>query len=278
MLPGALRELGYIENRNLVIEWRWGDGKLEAVGELLADLVRRKVAVITVLGNDAIAIAKRSTTVPIVMAGASHPVEMGFVESLARPGGTVTGFAYNPIEVAGKLVELLKEAFPKISRVGVIWNPDLPGMKLYQPAMYQTAAKLGVRLQWVEIRRASDATAAFEAVRSGGADALYVVNDTAVDSVQKQVLEFITHHRLPAIFTARQWIGRGGLLYYGPNVMELWRRAAYYIDRILKGVRPADLPVEQPSRLELVVNVKTARSLGLTIAPEIFARADEVIE
>ena len=277
-LSAALRELGYIENRNLVLEWRWGDGNLDAVPKLLSELVQANVAVIAVLGNDAIAIAKRVTTTPIVMVGASHPVEMGFVESLSRPGGHVTGFAYNPVEVAGKLVQVLKEAFPRTSRIAVIWNPRLPGITLYQPEVERAAVKLGVGLEWIEMRNVAEATRVFDAVGRSSADALYVVNDTIVQSAQQQILGFVARTRLPAIYTTRQWTDVGGLMYYGPNAKEQWRRQAYYIDRILKGAKPADLPVEHSARLELVVNMNTARALGLSVAPSILARADEIIQ
>jgi putative ABC transport system substrate-binding protein len=226
-LPAALRELGYIQNRNLVLEWRWGNGNLEAVPRLLAELVDAKVAVIAVLGNDAIAIAKRATTIPIVMAGASHPVEMGFVDSLSRPGGHVTGFAYNPVEVAGKLVQVLKEAFPRTSRIAVIWNPAIPGITLYQPEVERAATKLGIRLHWTEMRKVEDADQVFQAVGNASADALYVVNDTVVNAAQQKILAFVARTRLPAIYTTRQWIDVGGLMYYGPNAKELWRRLAY---------------------------------------------------
>jgi len=277
-LPAALKELGYLEDRNLILEWRWGNGNLHALTNLLADLVKARVAVIAALANDAIAIAKRATNIPVVMVGASHPVEMRFVDSLSRPGGHVTGFAYNPVEVAGKLVQVLKDGFPRTSRIAVIWNPALPGITLYQPAVEDAAAKLGIRLQWLEMRDPADAGAVFEAVGQSEADALYVVNDTVVNAAQQRILAFVARTRLPAIYTTRHWIDVGGLMYYGPNAKEQWRRVAYYIDRILKGVKPGDLPVEQSARLDLVVNVKTARALGLTVAPSLLARADEIIQ
>jgi putative ABC transport system substrate-binding protein len=277
-LPAALRELGYLEGRNLILEWRWGNGNVEALPALLAELVHANVAVIAALANDAVAIAKRATKIPVVMIGASHPVEMGFVDSLSRPGGHVTGFAYNPVEVAGKLVQVLKDGFPRTSKVAVIWNPALPGITLYQPEVARAAIKLGIRLQWLEMRNAADADAILEAVGHGAADALYVVNDTVVNAAQQKILAFVARTRLPAIYTTRQWIDVGGLMYYGPNAKEQWRRVAYYIDRLLKGVKPGDLPVEQSARLDLVINMKTARALGLTIAPSLLARAEEVVE
>jgi putative ABC transport system substrate-binding protein len=249
-----------------------------AVGALLADLIASKVTVIAVLGNDAIAIAKRSTTIPIVMTGASHPVEMGFVETLSRPGGHVTGLAYNTAEVAGKLLEVLKQAFAKVARIAVVWNSSVPGITLYQPAMHDTASTLGLNLHWIEVRKAEDADAAFAEISKKQADALYVVNDTVIQSIQPQILSFIGRARLPAIYTTRQWADAGGLMYYGPSATQQWRRVAYFIDRILKGAQPADLPVEQPARFDLVINAKTARAQGLTLAPAFLARADLVIE
>ena len=277
-LRTALHNLGYSENQNLVIEWRWGDGRFQLVPALLTDLIAAKVAVIAVLGNDAIALAKRDTTIPVVMVGASHPVEMGFVETLSRPGGHVTGVAYNPAEVAGKLLEVLTHAFPKVSRIGVVWNSSVPGITLYQPAMYDTARTLGLHLHWIEVRTTAGAAAAFTEIRRSQADALYIVNDTVVQALQPQILSFLARTRLPAIYTARPWVGAGGLMYYGPSATEQWRRVAYYIDRILKGAHPGELPVEQPRRFELVINAKTAAEHGVTFPPEFLARADEIVQ
>jgi putative tryptophan/tyrosine transport system substrate-binding protein len=278
-LPEVLAELGYVDGRNLAIEWRWGEGAVDRLPVLAAELVRIPVEALLVLGNEAVQTAmKVTTTVPIVMVGASNPVELRFIESLSRPGGNVSGTAYNPTEVAGKLVEVLKEGFPQTSQISVLWNPTMPGLLAYKPDLDRAAAALGVTVHYTALLRREDLEGALDSIRSARSSALYIVNDTVIGSLQSQILAFVARTRLPAIYTARRWVDAGGLMYYGPDLRALWRRTATYVDRVLKGARPAELPVEQPAIFELVINLKTVKALGLTISPSLLARADQIIE
>jgi putative tryptophan/tyrosine transport system substrate-binding protein len=279
LLPEVLAEMGYSEGRNIAIDWRWGEGAVNRLPLLAAELVRIPVDALIPFGNEAtLAAMKATTAVPIVMVGASNPVELRFIESLSRPGGNVTGTAYNPTEVAGKLVEVLKEGFPQTSRISVLWNPTMPGLLAYKPDLDRAAAALGVTVHYADIRQREDLNAALHGVRSANSSALYIVNDSVVGSLQGDILAFIGRTRLPAIYTARRWVDAGGLMYYGPNLRVLWRRTATYIDRVLKGARPTELPVEQPAIFELIINLRTAKALGLTIPPSLLLRADHVIE
>jgi putative ABC transport system substrate-binding protein len=276
-LPSALRSLGYVERQNLAIEWRWADGTTERLDALAADLVRANVEVIVALLADAAASARRATTtIPIVMVAARNPVETGLVQSLARPGGNVTGTTYTLPETAGKVVEVLKEAVPRAKRVTILWNPDTPGMGLYKPHADRAAERLGVRLTYVGIRE-SEAFSRDRVVRSRP-DALYVVPDPVVARHNEAIARFAAERKLPSIGTGKSFVEAGGLLYFGPDWRDTWRLTAAYVDRILKGGRPADLPVEQPSKFELVVNSRTAKAIGITMPPVLLGRVDAFIE
>jgi ABC-type uncharacterized transport system substrate-binding protein len=276
-LSAALAEVGYVEGRNLTIDWRSADTNPGRLSQLAQDLVRLNVDLIVAISNEAISATKESTsTIPIVMVGASNPVEAGLVTSLPRPGGNVTGTTYTPPEVAGKLVEVLKEAVPRISRVTIIWNPSMPGMSVYTAHADRAAQALGVALHYLDVRRPADLTV--DKIVLSRPDALYVVPDPIVSSGQAKVIRLALERKLPSIGTGRLFVEAGGLLYYGLDRRNMWQRTAVYVDRIFKGAKPADLPVEQPTKFELVINLKTAKALGLTIPQTLLLRADQVIE
>jgi putative ABC transport system substrate-binding protein len=278
-LPEVLAALGYVSPKNVTFEWRWAEGRPDRLPILANDLVADAVDIIVALGNDATAAAQRATaTIPIVMVGVSLPEETGFVMSLARPGGNITGMAYNPPEVAGKLVEVVKIAIPSVSRMAVLWNPDTPGIAKYVPHLDRTARHLGINVAYVEVRRVQDFERAFKALVDLRPHAVYHVNDPVMQSRQREVLDFMQKKNVPAIYTSRLYVNAGGLMYYGPSRREMWERSASYIDRILRGARPAELPVEQPTKFELAINLRTARGLGLTIPPSLLLRADEIIQ
>ena len=276
----GLRELGWIEGQNLVIEHRFAEGRAERFPDLAAALVRLRVDVIvTSSGEPAILAAKRATTTtPIVMAISGDPVETGLVASLARPGGNVTGLTILATEVAGKRLELLKEAVPRASRVAVLWNAAYPG-KAFELRETQAAARvLGVSLWPVEVREPNDLPGAFSAIARAGPDALITFADPLTNTERRRIVDFAVRNRLPMISAVRPFADEGGLMTYGPNIADMCRRAATYVDKILKGAKPADLPVEQPTKFDLVINLKTAKALGLTIPPSVLLRADRVIE
>ena len=273
----GLRDLGYLEGQNLAMEYRFAEGKPERLPGLAADLVRLKPDVIFVLGGDVVRSAKQATeTIPIVMAISTDPVEQGVVASFGRPGGNVTGVSFVADELAGKRLELLKEVAPRVSRVAFLWNPDH-----LDPEFRETqrgARALGLQLLPIEVRRPADFDAAFQAATRGRAQALLVVSSILMSLQQQQIAGFAAKQRLPLIAGWGPWTQAGALLAYGPNLNEMVRRAATHVDKILKGAKPADLPVEQPMRFELVINMKTAKALGLTFPPSILVRADQVIE
>ncbi len=276
----GLREQGYVEGQNVIVERRYGEGKFERIPELAAELVRIKVDVIVTGTDGLIAAVKRETqTIPIVMAGSTDPVGTGFVASLARPGGNVTGLSTMSPELSGKRLEMLKEVVPGLSRVAFLWNPDVRGA-MYEYKETQGAARtLRVQLQSVEVSRAEDLDRAFAAVTNQQAQGLIVQTPSPVLSGNRgQVVSLAQKNRLPAIYGQNEFAEAGGLISYGSNSAERWRRAATFVDKILKGAKPADLPVEQPTRFELVVNMKTAKALGLTIPQTILVRADRLIE
>jgi putative ABC transport system substrate-binding protein len=278
-LPQALATLGYVMGKNVAFEWRWAEGQTDRLPALAHELVSSAVDVLIALANDATAAVKRATTtIPVVMVGVSLPDEAGFVASLARPGGNLTGMAYNPPEVAGKLVEVIKATIPSLSRIAVLWNPSTPGISKYIPHLARAARHLAIDVAYVEVQRAPDLEAALTALGKLRPDAVYVVNDPVVQSRQHQIVDFMLKRKYPAIYTTRSYIELGGLIYYGPNPREMWERSASYIDRILRGAKPADLPIEQPTKFELVINLKTARTLGLTIPRSLLLQADQVIE
>ena len=274
----GLKELGYVEGKNIVIEYRWADGKRERLSDLAAELVTLKVDVIVARNTPATLAAQRATTtIPIVMVGPGDPVRLGLVASLARPGGNITGLSLLATELTGKRLELLKEAFPKIARVAMLWNSGDSAMTLRVKEAETSAQALGVTLQRVGVQDPNDFERAFSTMSSQAADALLVTLDTFTALHQKRILEFAAKYRLPAMYERIDFVEAGGLMTYGPSLSEIFRRAAVFVDKILKGAKPADLPVEQPTKFEFVINLKTAKQIGLTIPPNVLVRADRVI-
>ena len=276
----ALRELGYVEGQNIIVERRYGEGRIEQFSAFAAELVRIKVDVILTATDAGIAAVKQETqTIPIVMTGGSDPVGTGFVVSLARPGGNVTGLSTMSPQLSAKRLELLKEVVPGIGRVAFLWNPDMRGTLLDYNETAGASRTLRLQLQSVELRRAEDLDRAFSAISSQRAQGLIVQTPNPVlFSSRGTIVNFAQKNRLPAIYGQTVYADDGGLMSYGVNVADSWRRAATYVDKILKGAKPADLPVEQPTKFELVVNMKTAKALGLTFPQTILLRADRVIE
>ncbi len=276
----GLRDLGYVEGQNLAIEWKSADGKDDRLPGLAAELVRLKVDAIVTGGAGATRPAKEATvTIPIVMAQDSDPVESGFVTSLARPGGNVTGLSTLHPAISAKRLEILKEVLPRLSRVAFFgtstWAGNTHGLRETQLA----AEALGLRLQYVDVSRPQDFGMAFQAAGKGQAEAaIMLVWGPLLNPRRKEIAELAVKSRLPTIYREREQVEAGGLMAYGPNIPDLFRRAASYVDRILKGAKPADLPVQQPTTFELVINLKTAKALGLTIPQSILLRADQVIE
>ena len=274
----GLRELGYTEGQNIVVDVRSGEGKADRVSALAADLVGLKVDIIVTGGPQATRPAKDATgTIPIVMAFDSDPVGNGFVASLARPGGNVTGLSALSPEISGKQLELLKEIVPKLSRVAVFWAAVTSGDAQAKKEAELAAAALGIRLQYLEVRSPEDIETGFRAASKEHADAVLALPVPAFISQRRLVTEFAAKSRLPTIYYAPEFVEDGGLMSYGVSIPDLFRRAAVYVDKILKGTRPADLPVEQPKKFEFIVNLKAAKQIGLTIPPNVLARADKVI-
>jgi putative ABC transport system substrate-binding protein len=275
----GLRELGYVEGRNLTIEYRWAAGKEERLPELAAELVRLKVDIIVASATPTIVAAKRATsTIPIVMAAVGDPVGSGLVASLARPGGNVTGLTLMSTELAGKRLQLVRELLPKATRVAVLAYRGPSGTLLFLEQMRAAAQQTGVQLVVQEVSEAGELRGAFAAMQRERAQALIVQVSPLTREHRRQVEELAAQHRLPAMYEVRLFVESGGLMSYGPNLPEMFRRAALYVDKILKGAKPGDLPVEQPSKFELVINLKTAKALGLTIPESLRFRADEVIQ
>jgi putative ABC transport system substrate-binding protein len=275
----GMRDLGYVEGRNLAVEYRFAEGKPERLPGLAAELVRVRPDVIFVLGGDVASYAKQATdTIPIVMAVSTDPVQQGLVASLARPGGNITGVTFVADELAGKRLELLREAAPRASRVAFLWNPDHPDPEFRETQ--RAARTLGVQLIPLEVRRPADFDAAFQTATAEPerAQAVLAISSRLMTLHRQRIADFAARNRLPLIGGWGPWAEVGGLMSYGPNLNEVVRRAATYVDKILKGARPGDLPVEQPTKFELVVNLRTAKALGLTIPPSVLIRADQVIE
>ena len=275
----GLRDLGYVEGRNVVIEYRYAGEKSERLPALAAELVRLKVDVIVSHGNPGPLAAKQATSaIPIVMTSTGDPVASGFVSSLARPGGNVTGLSLMVPELGGKRLQLLKEILPGLSRVAVLWNAASPYASLVVRETEATATTLGVQLQSLVVRGPDDFEGALAAATSGRAGALTVVEDPLTITKRTQIVDFSAKSRLPAIYGVKEFVDAGGLMSYGVHLADLYRRAATYVDKILKGAKPADLPVQQPTKFEFVINLKTAKALGLTIPPSVLHRADELIQ
>jgi putative tryptophan/tyrosine transport system substrate-binding protein len=276
----GLRELGYIEGKNIVIEWRSGEGKEDRVPALAAELVRLKVDVIVTSGPIPTRSAKEATvTIPIVMAQDSDPVGNGFVASLARPGGNITGLSTLAPEISGKRLELLKEIVPRLSRLAVLGFSSQPGNAQLVKETELAAGAFGVRLQYLDVLSPKDTETAFRAAGNGRADAvLMLVPGPIVGAHRTEIADLAVKNRLPVIYHSSVYVEAGGLMSYGVRFIDLDRRAATYVDKILKGRKPADLPVEQPIKFEFIVNLKAARQIGLTIPPNVLARADRVIK
>jgi putative tryptophan/tyrosine transport system substrate-binding protein len=273
----GLRELGYVEGKNIVIEWRYAEGKLERLPDLAAELVGLKVDVIVAGGTPAARAAKEATTtIPIVMSG-GDPVRAGIVASLARPGGNVTGLSDATVDVSTKRLELLKEVVPKLSRVAILWNPLNPTNPLQLKDTLAAAPALGMTVYAVEVKEIGELERAFAGIKRERAGGLLVPGDPMFTSNRKQIADLATKNRLPAMFTNREYVEAGGLMAYGENFTDRFRRLATYVDKILKGTKPADLPVEAPMKFELVINLKAAKQIGLTIPPNVLARADKII-
>ncbi len=276
----GLRELGYVEGKTFVLELRYGEARVERLPELARELVGLKVDVIVTNTDGAIAAVKRETqTIPIVMGNSTDPVGTGFVASLARPGGNITGLSAISPELSGKRLELLREVVPGLSRVAFLWNPDIRGAVLDYNETESAARSLGLQVQSVEVLRAEDLDRAFSAITKERAQALTMPAANPVGFANRdQIASFAQRNRLPSMFAQSEYVDAGGLMSYGPSTPDMVRRAATYVDKILKGTKPADLPVERPMKFELVINLKTAKQIGLTIPPNVLVRADKVIK
>jgi ABC-type uncharacterized transport system substrate-binding protein len=274
----GLRELGYIEGRHVAIEYRYAEGKLDRLSDLAADLVRLKVDVIVVGGPTHVRAAKQATqTIPIIMGLSGDPVRDGFVATLARPGGNVTGLSRLSPELSGKRLELLKETVPKIQRVAVFLNPANPSNVLDFEETDTAARSMGLKLQSLKVRNVEQLEPAFATAVRDHVDALMPGQDPLLNAQSQRILDFATKNRLPTMCFSDTQVEGGGLMSYAPSDRDLYRRAATYVDKILKGAKPSDLPVEQPTKFELVINLKTAKQIGVTIPPNVLARADRVI-
>jgi putative ABC transport system substrate-binding protein len=274
----GLRALGYVEGKDIVIEWRSAEGKFDRLPALAAELVRLKVDVIVTAGPTVTRPVKEATsTIPIVMASDTDPVGNGFVASLARPGGNITGLATLSPEMSGKLLELLKEINPRLSRLAVMGNSANPGDAQAKKETELAADAFKVQLQYLDVQDSKDIETAFRSATKGRADALLVLGNPVLNAHRKQVLDLAIKNRLAVTYSRPEFVNAGGLMYYGTNFNDLYRRAAIYVDKILKGTKPADLPVEQPTKFEFIINLKAAKQIGLTIPPNVLARADKVI-
>jgi len=277
----ALHDRGYVEGQNITTEYRYSEGKFDRFPDLAAELVRLGVDILMVGGAIPIRAAKNATkTIPIVMTGIGlDPVEAGLIDSLARPGGNVTGLTLLSRELGGKRLELLKEAIPKLTRVAVLYDPDLPSTRLEVKEDLPVAARaLRLTLQPWEVRGAGDFDKVFTAIGQQRPDGLYVPGaGSLMNANRKRIVGFVLKSRLPSVHSNSEAVDAGGLMYYGADLTESYRRVAYYVDRILKGAKPADLPVEQPTKFELVINLQTAKQIGVTVAPEVLARANKLI-
>jgi len=279
-LSEGLRELGYVEGRNVVFERRFAEGRQERLPALAAELVRLKVDILVTGSNPVIAAVKQATaTIPVVMAVSRDPVGAKFIASLARPGGNITGLANDTApDIIGKNLALLKEAVPRISRVTYLWNPVPPGAEASKNALESAARNLGVAFQSVEVRGHAELEGAFAAMVRERANGIVVAQDPVTFGSRSHVALLAARSRLPAVYGVGEFAEAGGLMSYGPNIADQFRRAAIYVDKILKGAKPGDLPIEQPTKFELVINLKAAKALGLTLPPSLVQRADQVIE
>jgi len=275
----GLRDLGYVDGRNLSMEWRWSEGKPDRFPALAMELVALRPDVIVASGTQAVRAAMEATSaIPIVMTTSSYPERIGLVKSLSRPGGNVTGLSNVGPELSGKKLELLKEIAPKVSRVAVLWNPASTVEPLALQELLTAAPAVGVEIQSVEVRSPDDFSAAFAAVSSSRVHAMLALGNPINFKGRQLIADFALRNRLPSIYDERLFVDAGGLMSYAPSFTDSFRRAATYVDKILKGAKPADLPVEQPTKFELVINARTAKILGLTIPQSVLLRADEIIQ
>jgi putative ABC transport system substrate-binding protein len=273
-----LRELGWIEGRTVAIEYRWAEGRPERFAEIAAEFVRLKVDVIVTVGTLSVLATKQATSlIPIVFAAAADPVGNALVANLARPGGNVTGLSLQQVDVAGKRLELLREVVPGLRRLAILANVGNPSSVAEVDEVHTAARRLGLEVVTMEIRRSEDIAPAFDTLK-GRADALYVANDPLVNANWTRINTLSIAARLPMTYNNREYVEAAGLMSYGPNFMDLYRRSADFVDKILRGAKPGELPVEQPTKLELVINLTTAKALGLTIPESFLLRADELIE
>jgi putative ABC transport system substrate-binding protein len=274
----GLRESGYVEGQNIDIEYRFGDGKSDRYPDLAAELVRRRVDVIVTSSTRAIRAVKNATsTIPIVMAAAADPVGTGLIASLAHPGGNVTGLSMRSPDLSGKRLQLLKEVAKRVRHVGILWNPANEGNAVTWQDTQTVAQRIGLKLQSIEVRTPGDFDRGFEALTKTRADAFAVLRDPLVNNMTDILVKFAARSRLPAIYEAKEIVLAGGLMSYAPNHEDLYRRAAYFVHRILTGTRPTELPVERPMRAEFIINVKAAKKIGLSIPTEMLQRADKVM-
>jgi putative ABC transport system substrate-binding protein len=276
----GLREHGYVEGQHITVEWRFAEGKLDQLAPLAIELVGLKVDLIVAAGGGPVAraVMNASDTIPIVMTNVEEPVASGLVASLARPGKNVTGLTALVRDLSAKRLELLREVLPKVSRVSVLWNPAFPGKDLELKETQNAAIAFGIQVQSLEIRSSTDIDSAFETATKARSEALVTLPDPLTNSYGARIIELAAMRRLPTMFSQKAPVDAGGLLCYGPSYADLFRRAATYVDKILKGAKPADLPIEQPTKFELVINLKTAKALGLEMPSALLLRADEVIE
>jgi len=272
-----LRELGWIEGRTIAIEYRWAEGRGERFAEIAAEFVRLNVDVIVTVGGAVLAAKQATSLIPIVFAAAADPVGSGLVASLARPGGNVTGLSSQFTDLAGKRLELLREMVPSLRRLAIMANAGYPAAVLEMAEVQATTRTLGLDVVTLELRRAEDIAPAFEALK-GRAEALYVCAESLVTTNSVLINTLALAARLPTMHSIREYVEAGGLMSYGPNFPDLWRRAGDLVDKILRGAKPADIPVEQPTKFDLIINLTTAKALGLDVPPTLLARADEVIE
>ena len=275
----GLRDLGYTEGRNLVVERRYAEGRAERFPEFAAEMVRLKVDIIIVTTTPAaLAVKKATTAIPVVFPNAISPVESGVVASLAHPGGNVTGGAAQTVTLSTKRLEILKEVVPGLLRVTVLWNAANPALAYPWKQTQVAAAQLGVTLRSLEVRDPKDIESAFAKIAQDSPDALIVLQDALTLQHRKEIIDFTIKKRLPGMFVAKEWVTVGGLMSYGENLSDMYHRGAYFVDKILKGAKPADLPVEQVTKFELVLNLNTAKAIGLNFPPPFLATADDVIE
>ncbi|HEV2055924.1 MAG TPA: ABC transporter substrate-binding protein [Methylomirabilota bacterium] len=275
----GLRDLGYVEGRNILIEYRWAEGQYERFPALIAELIALKVDVIVTAGTPAsLAVRKATTAIPLVFAAVGDPISVGLVASLARPGGNSTGLTAIAPELEGKRLELLREVVPKLSYIAVLWNPDNPFHAGSLKEARAAAQVLGIKVQPLGVRVSEDFPAAFAAILKERPGALLVLADRLFLHNRARIVDFEAKHRLPGVYAYRELVEAGGLMSYGPSYADMHRRAAYYVDKILKGAKPADLPVEQPTKFELMINLKAAKALGLKIPPSVLQRADQIIQ